>query len=588
MDIVLQFIKLLGGLGMFLFGMNTMSTGIERAAGDRMKQIMEKVTSNLFKSVLLGVLVAGLTQSSSATTVMVVGFVNAGILNLSQAVGIIMGANIGTTVTAWIISLNDIPGGTWYLDLIKPDTLAPLALIVGACLMFFGSGKKKGVAGEVITGFGVLFIGMEYMSDSMSVVFDMVPALQNLFAVESNPLVGILIGTGVTALIQSSSASVGMLQAIATTGNLLFATAVPIIMGQNIGTCVTALLASLGTSKNAKRAAMIHLYFNIIGTLVFLTVIYTVQALVGWPFWNDHISATQISIFHSVFNVTTTLLLLPFNKFLVWLANFTLRDKEQESSSPFALLDKRFLSTPAIAISNTKSVMSDMCELAKENVKKCRIMLSQRNTDELQKCRENEEMLDKYEIKLTDYLTQVSDLPLSAADNQRVASYFHMITNIERIGDYCDNLCECIELMEKGKLQFTEKAQKGLETLLAAAENIVDLTFEAFRVCEPEAAKKIEPLEEVIDSLQEQLEKAHMARLKTKECSVEAGVVYLELLSNIERISDHCSNIGVAILQAQPGAGQVTNRHAYLRELHAQMPEDYRVEYEKYKKMYAL
>lgn len=588
MDIVLNLIKMFGGLGMFLFGMHTMSTGLERAAGDRMQRIVEKVTGNLVKSVLLGAFVAAITQSSSATTVMVVGFVNAGILNLSQAVGIIMGANIGTTITAWILSLNDIPGGIWYLDLIKPTTLAPLALIIGACLLFFATNKKRTIVGEFVIGLGILFIGMEYMSDSMGAVFELVPSLQSLFSIESNPVVGLLVGTGVTALIQSSAASVGMLQAIASTGNLLFAAAFPIIMGQNIGTCVTALLSSFGTSKNARRAAMIHLYFNIIGTLIFIIAIYTVQFTVGLPFWNQNISATEISIFHSVFNVTTTILLLPFSKFLVWLANTTLRDKTEEASSPFALLDKRFLATPAIAISNTKTVMSDMFMLAKENVERCRDMIKNHNGNALEKCRENEEMLDKYEIKLTDYLTEVSELPLSAADNQRVASYFHMITNIERIGDYCDNLCECIERLSGGKIRFSEKAEKGLNTLLSAVQNITALTLEAFQVCDPMLARRIEPLEEVIDGLQEQLEKEHMARLKTKECSVEAGVVFLEILSNIERISDHCSNVGVAILQAQPGADHVTNRHEYLKALHAQMPGEYKEEYEKYKEMYAL
>ena len=354
MDIAIQIIKLFGGLGMFLFGMHTMSTGLERAAGNRMRRIMERVTGNLFKSVVLGAVVAALTQSSSATTVMVVGFVNAGILNLSQAVGIIMGANIGTTITAWLLSLNDIPGGVWYLELIKPNTLAPLALVIGAFMLLFCSNKKKIVAGEFVIGLGILFIGMEYMSDSMEVVFNLVPSLQNLFAGESNPLVGVLIGTGVTAIIQSSAASVGMLQAIASTTALSFNSAFPIIMGQNIGTCVTALLSSIGTSRNAKRAAMIHLYFNIIGTVIFMTVIYLLQFCIGLPFWYSSVRAVDISIFHSIFNVCTTLLLLPFSKLLIWLANHTLRSGKHDAEDPFALLDSRFFSTPPIAIANMK------------------------------------------------------------------------------------------------------------------------------------------------------------------------------------------------------------------------------------------
>ena len=310
--IVLQIIRLFGGLGMFLFGMHTMSTGLERAVGNKMQKIMEKVTGNLLKSVVLGAVVAALTQSSSATTVMVVGFVNAGILNLNQAVGIIMGANIGTTITAWILSLNDIPGGVWYLDLIKPTTLAPLALVCGAFMLLFCKSKKKTVIGEFIIGLGVLFIGMEYMSDSMDVVFNQVPSLQSLFAADSNPFVGVLIGAGVTAVIQSSAASVGMLQAIASTGTLTFNAAFPIIMGQNIGTCVTALLSSVGANRNAKRTAMIHLYFNVIGTVIFMLGFYAIHFTIGLPFWQSVIRATDISIFHSFFNVVTTLMLLPF------------------------------------------------------------------------------------------------------------------------------------------------------------------------------------------------------------------------------------------------------------------------------------
>lgn len=587
MTIVLQIIRLFGGLGMFLFGMNTMSSGLERAAGNKMQQIMEKVTGNLVKSVLLGAAVAALTQSSSATTVMVVGFVNAGILNLNQAVGIIMGANIGTTITAWILSLNDIPGGIWYLDLIKPTTLAPLALVIGAAVLMFCKDKNKKVIGEFITGLGVLFIGMEYMSDSMDVVFNEVPSLQNLFAADSNPFVGVLIGAGVTAIIQSSAASVGMLQAIASTGVLTFNAAFPIIMGQNIGTCVTALLSSIGANRNAKRTAMIHLYFNIIGTIIFMTAFYAVQLLVGIPFWSDTMSAANISVFHSVFNVVTTVLLLPFTGFLIWLANKTLREKNAEEDNPFALLDSRFFSTPPIAISNAKKAMVNMCSVANKNVEYCRQMLKNKNTELSAAFTENEDILDKYEIRLSSFLTQLSELTLSEADNERVAGYFHMVTNIERIGDYCDNIRECTERLINAKLSFTDKAEHDLNVMLSAIEEITDMTFNAFSLCDTQLTKKIEPLEEVIDSLQEQLESEHMRRLKDKECNVEAGAIYLEIISNAERISDHCSNIAVAILQAQRDK-DVSNRHEYLRKLHANMPGNFKADYEMYKEKYYL
>ena len=589
MDIALQILALFGGLGMFLYGMNTMSTGLERAAGDKLRNIMEKVTGNIFKSVVLGAVVAALTQSSSATTVMVVGFVNAGILTLNQAVGIIMGANIGTTITAWILSLNDLPGDVWYLAVIKPTNLAPAAIIIGAALLFFCKKKNIQTIGEFLVGLGLIFIGMEYMSDSMEVVFESVPSLQNVFAGQNNPLFGILVGTVITAIIQSSAASVAMLQAVASSTTVMFSSAFPIIMGQNIGTCVTALLSAIGANKNAKRTAMIHLYFNIIGTLVFLIIIYAIQFTIGLPFWNSAISATDISIFHSIFNVAATLMLIPFSKVLVFLVQKTIRDKdtEEDTESPFALLDDRFLSTPSIAINNIHTVMSNMCGVAKENVMLCRKMLNSKDMTLSDKIIENEELLDEYEIKLTAYLTKVSDTQLSQSDNEKSAAYFHLVNNIERIGDYCDNVREDVEKLINDKIDFSAQAIDGLKVMFDAVENIMELTFQAFSWDDISLVSKIEPLEEVVDSIQEKLERAHMKRLNQKECSVEAGVVFLEIISNMERISDHCSNIGVAILQAKSDARAV-DRHEYLRLLHAEMPGEYKEDYEFYKHKYAL
>ena len=589
MDIALQILALFGGLGMFLYGMNTMSTGLERAAGDKLRNIMEKVTGNIFKSVVLGAVVAALTQSSSATTVMVVGFVNAGILTLNQAVGIIMGANIGTTITAWILSLNDLPGDVWYLAVIKPTNLAPAAIIIGAALLFFCKKKNIQTIGEFLVGLGLIFIGMEYMSDSMEVVFESVPSLQNVFAGQNNPLFGILVGTVITAIIQSSAASVAMLQAVASSTTVMFSSAFPIIMGQNIGTCVTALLSAIGANKNAKRTAMIHLYFNIIGTLVFLIIIYAIQFTIGLPFWNSAISATDISIFHSIFNVAATLMLIPFSKVLVFLVQKTIRDKdtEEDTESPFALLDDRFLSTPSIAINNIHTVMSNMCGVAKENVMLCRKMLNSKDMTLSDKIIENEELLDEYEIKLTAYLTKVSDTQLSQSDNEKSAAYFHLVNNIERIGDYCDNVREDVEKLINDKIDFSAQAIDGLKVMFDAVENIMELTCQAFSWDDISLVSKIEPLEEVVDSIQEKLERAHMKRLKQKECSVEAGVVFLEIISNMERISDHCSNIAVAILQAKSDARAV-DRHEYLRLLHAEMPGEYKEDYEFYKHKYAL
>ncbi len=587
MEIVVQFIKLFGGLGMFLYGMNTLGSGLERAAGNRLQSIMEKVTGNLFQSVFLGIVVTALIQSSSATTVMVVGFVNAGILNLYQAVGIIMGANIGTTVTAWILSLNDISGGTWYLDLIKPSTLAPIALIAGAVFILFCKAPRKKNIGALMMGFGILFIGMEYMSDAMDVVFARVPAIGSLFAQEFHPLAGVLVGTAVTAIIQSSSASVGMLQAIASTGVLSFHAAFPIIMGQNIGTCVTAMLSCIGANINARRTAMLHLYFNVIGTILFMSAFYGVQALGRVPFWNAAMSATDISVFHSCFNVITTILLLPFAKGLVYLATKSVKDTVGEQDDRFALLDSRFYTTPSIAIANAKKAMIEMGMLAYSNVCLCQSMMASGNLSKLSELEENEDLLDEYEIRLTESLTRISELTVNEEDSVQVSSYLRMVTNIERIGDYCDNIREDMFRLAEIKAEFTPQGKREMATLMAAIEEITRMTIEAFEACDMEKARRIEPLEEVIDSLQESLESAHMARLKRKECHAEAGVVFLGVISNAERIADHCSNIAVAILQIKPETG-VSNRHAYLRELHATMPGEYKAFYEQYQAKYAI
>lgn len=588
MGIALQILALFGGLGMFLYGMHTMSTGLERAAGDRLRRIMQRVTGNLVKSVVLGAVVAALTQSSSATTVMVVGFVNAGILTLYQAVGIIMGANIGTTITAWLLSLNNLPDDVWYLTLIKPDTLAPAAIIIGAGLLFFCQKKNIKTIGEFLVGLGLIFIGMQFMSDAMKVVFDTYPQLNHLFEGQSNPFVGLLVGTGVTAIIQSSAASIAMLQAVASSTTVIFASAFPIIMGQNIGTCVTTLLSSIGANKNAKRAALIHLYFNIIGTLLFLLVIYTSHAIFTLPFWSSVINATYISVFHSVFNVTCTIVLLPFSKYLVLLAQKTIKDdKEEVKENPFALLEERFLVTPSIAIDNARTVMSDMFGVAKENVMYCRKMLKKKDLKYTEKMIANEELLDEYEIKITSYLTLISEEHLSPIDNEKTSAYFHLVNNIERIGDYCDNIRQSIEKLINENIEFSEDAEHGLNVLFNAVDNIMELTFQAFAMEDMSLVSKIEPLEEVVDGIQEKLEKKHMKRLKDKKCTVEAGVLFLEIISNTERISDHCSNIGVAMLQASSDS-RAFDRHEYLRRLHAEMPGNYREDYDYYKNKYSL
>ncbi len=584
MDIFFSIVKMFGGLGMFLYGMNAMSSGLERVAGNKMKMIIEKVTGNIFKSVILGIIVAALTQSSSATTVMVVGFVNAGVMSLPQAAGVIMGANIGTTITAWILSLSSIEGGVWYLDIIKPDNLAPIALFVGSFLMLMG-GKESRRAnfGGIVVGFGIIFIGMKYMQESIGEN----PIFMKMFSADVNPLAGVGIGAGVTAIIQSSAASVGMLQAVANMGILTFSTAFPIIMGQNIGTCVTAMLSSIGASKNAKRAAMIHLYFNVIGTVVFMLAIYLLKYTIGLSFWDETVSAANISTFHSIFNVTNTLIMLPFTGALVKLANFSISDKESDRRSPASLIDDRFLSTPSVAILQTKKAMIGMAKIALENVTLCRDMIKNKNFKLKDKLKENEAMLDDLEIELSNYLTNLSDRTLSMQESQEVAGYFHMVNDIERIGDYCENIMQSALEMRSGGFSFTDDGNRELGVLFKSVENITRLTIEAFERDDVRLAKKIEPLEEVIDELKEKLGNNHMERLKKRECNVEIGTIYMEILSNLERIADHCSNMGVAMVKQNYTVNDF-NTHIYLNTVHKDMPEHYKEDYESFKEEYLM
>lgn len=587
MEIFNTVIKLLGGLGMFLFGMKIMSEGLEKSTGDKMKDIIESLTSNIIKAVLVGAAVAALTQSSSATTVMVIGFINAGMMTLRQGVGVIMGANIGTTVTAQILRLSGgaAEGTPWFLAIFNPDFLAPFALIVGAMFIFMsGKREKLKCVGEIVIGFGILFIGMQYMESSVSMFKD-APQFQQMFASMTNPFLGILAGAGVTALIQSSSASVGILQAVATTGAISFSAAVPIIMGQNIGTCITAILSSIGANKNAKRAACVHLYFNIIGTVIFLIVIYSFKAFI--PFWESPVGKGDIANFHTIFNVVNTIILLPFAGGLVKLANMTIRTSAEEVTGPAAFLDKRFLSTPSVAISNATKAIVEMAKTARQNVQYCLDMIKGGNADFVDNMSENENILDQLEISLTNYITEIADTPLNAEENKLISGYFHTVKDIERIGDYCDNIADSIKMMVEQKIKFTDYGKAGLSVFFAAVEHITDLTVKAFEANSTELAERIEPLEEVIDDIKEELEINHTDRLKRKVCSVEAGVVFLEILSNLERIADHCSNIGVAIIQNKCETPNF-NTHEYLRKIHKEMPDRYRMDYIHFSEKYAL
>ncbi|MDK2798893.1 MAG: phosphate:Na+ symporter [Clostridiales bacterium] len=579
---ILDFLTLFGGLGLFLYGMKIMGDGLEKAAGEKMQKIIEAMTSNIFKGVLVGAVVTAIIQSSSATTVMVVGFVNAGIMRLTQAVGIIMGANIGTTVTAQILRLGDIDKSVWYLAMLKPKTLAPLAIAIGVALVIFSKKKKLNNIGEIFTGFGILFIGMGTMEGAVHALRDL-PQFKQAFTAFSNPILGVMVGAGVTAIIQSSSASVGILQAVASTGLVTFSSAVPIILGQNIGTCITALLSSIGANKNAKKAAMIHLFFNVIGTTIFLIVIYTFQGLVGFSFWDSSINRGNIADFHTIFNISNTLILIPFAGLLVKFAHLTVRGKEGDMIQQH--LDERFLSTPSVAVSQTVKEVVRMSKVAEKNVLLGIDAILNKSTNVFGEIEDNEEIIDKMESDITKYLIKIADEPLSNEENKLVSGVFHIITDIERIGDHAVNLGEIAAYMNQESIEFSDLAKQELAAITDVTKEILSLALAAHEKQDIILAKKIQPCEDIIDLFKETLRVKHIDRLTQQKCDPKAGVIFLDIITNLERIADHCSNIGIAVEQLH-SEKTYFDPHQYLHQLHKSQDKEYMDIYQEYKEKY--
>lgn len=561
-------IALLGALAIFLFGMSTMTSGLEKLTSGKLASLLEKLTDNIFKGVLLGAVVAGMVHSSAATTVMCIGFVNAGILKLRQAVGVIMGANIGTTITAQILRLGGLSDENLFLALLKPEMLGPLTAFVGILFFsFFNSGRKKTV-GQILIGLGLLFIGIKSMESALAPLTEL-EAFQQLFIRFSNPVLGIAVGAAITALIQSSTASVAILQALSASGVVTFSTAMPIIMGQNIGTCVTAILSSIGASRNAKRTAAVHLYFNVIGTAFFLVVLYGLNALIGLPFWQDTMDYGSIANLHSFFNIACTALLLPFNRQLVKLVEWTIPDSG--AADPVStVLDPRFLSTPSVALERARTVVIQMGELARSNYHLAVELLSHYDQKQLDLLNEQEEALDHMEGSLDQYLVQLSRHSLDAKDSDLVSDLLHALSDFERIGDYVVNLSESAAALNSAALSFSPKAQAELDSLCAAVGEALDQVLEAYRAHDAYAAFRVEPLEEVVDLITAALRERHVERLKTGECTVEVGTQFLELLTNLERISDHCSNAAVRVIHqvAEKDSLVRSDIHAYLHQLH--------------------
>ena len=570
---ITDIITLVGAIATFLFGMSTMTDGLEKLSSGRLEGILERLTSNVWKGVLLGALVTGLIQSSAATTVMCVGFVNAGIMRLEQTVGIIMGANIGTTVTAQLLRLGDISSDNVFLALLKPSVLGPLLAAVGVVLYLFLKGGRRRIVGQIALGLGILFIGMNTMERAVSGLQDL-PEFRQLFSAFSNPLLGILTGAAVTALIQSSSASMGILQAVSSTGLVRFHTAIPLIMGQNIGTCITALLSSIGASRNAKRTAMIHLLFNVIGTVFFLVVLYAGNALFHFPFWDDVMDMGYIANLHLAFNVACTLLLLPFHKLLVKIVERLVPGGDDEAPE-VSFLDERFLSSPSVALEQARSAVINMGERAQEDLKLAVELLSDYDEKKLEWLMENEAAIDKLENTLDSYLVKLTDRALTDPESALVSELLHTLTNFERIGDYAVNVSEIASTLHQRGIGFSDTARKEADALTRAVEDILETTLACYRDRDHDLARHVEPLEEVVDLMDDVLKNRHIERLKAGTCTVELGTQFLELLINLERISDHCSNVAMLIVRQTAPAGQhLPDTHTYLKYLHSGGDQD--------------
>ena len=558
----LDILGLIGGLALFLFGMQLMGNALEKKASGQLKNVLEKMTGNPFKGFILGVLVTCVIQSSSATTVMVVGFVNSGIMKLRQAIYIIMGANIGTTITSWILSLTGLEGDVWYITMFKPSTFVPVLALIGVIFFVFLKDHKKKDIGMILLGFSTLMTGMESMSGAVSGLKD-VPEFANILTTFTNPILGVVAGAVLTAIIQSSSASVGILQALSSTGAIKFGAAVPIIMGQNIGTCVTALISCIGANKNARRTAFVHLYFNIIGTIVLLSLFTAAKYALNLHFLDTMvIDEFWIAIVHSAFNITATILWLPFTRLLEKLACLTVRDTETKEK--YEMLDERLLVTPAVAVEQSKSVAVSMAEISVATIHDSLSLLSDFNQNVYDAVMSGEDKVDKYEDRLGSYLVKLSSTELTDADNMETAKLLHIINDFERISDHSVNILQSAEEINAKKLEFSGDAKRELSVMMDAVSEIVDLAYDSFVYGNLDSAVQVEPLEEVVDTLKDSIKSKHIARLQKGECTIELGFVLTDLLTNLERVSDHCSNIAGCMLEMAHNDMEI---HKYLRSV---------------------
>lgn len=583
---IFDVLTMLGGLALFLYGMNAMGEGLAKISGGKLERILEKLTSNRIKAVILGAFVTAVMQSSSATTVMVVGFVNSGIMKLSQAIGIIMGANVGTTITAWILSLSGIESDNLFMQFLKPSNFSPVLAVIGIIfIMFFKSQKKKDI-GMILVGFAILMFGMDTMSGAVKPLAD-VPEFTGVLTMFSNPVLGMLVGALFTAIIQSSSASVGILQALCVTGSVTYGTAFPIIMGQNIGTCVTALLSGIGANKSAKRASLVHLYFNVIGTVVFMTAFYSINSVLAFPFIEMTAGPAGIAVTHSIFNVVATVILLPFIKVIERLAYVTVKEggEEKERHERNALLDERFLERPSFAIQRCKQVAVEMAELSRTAMLNSMSLIEHYDGKLEELVLRDEDEVDRYEDELGSYLVKLSSKNLSQSDSRTLSMILHCISDFERISDHAVNIQKAAEKKKEKKIKFSDKAVAELTVFTRAITDILNLSVDVFSKADDDEARDIEPLEEVIDRLNKKVKKRHVKRLQNGKCTIDAGLLLNEFATNFGRVADHCSNIGVCVIQLKEDA---FDTHEYLDTLDKGRDTPFHIKYAAYKNLYKL
>lgn len=584
---VYDILNLLGGIALFLFGMHTLSASLEKLAGGKLETWLEKATSKPIKGVVLGAIITAVIQSSAATTVMIIGFVNSGLMKLSQAIGVIMGANIGTTATSWLLSLQSISGsdGFSFLNLLKPTTFTPVLAVIGVILIMFTKSDKKKTIGMILAGFAVLMFGMNSMSSATAGLAEN-ETFCNILMMFSNPVLGVVAGAVLTAVLQSSSASIGILQSIAiSTGKVTYSVALPLLLGQNIGSCVTALISSVGANKPAKRVAFVHLYFNVIGTVVFLSIFYLLNAFISMPFMEESLNAVGIAVIHTGFNVLATVLFLPFTKQLEKLACLTVRDDSNDEKLTPMLLDERLLKTPSVAIEQCRNVCIRMARLTQETLKMSMEVVT---TFDAKKCAEvidNENAIDIFEDKIGSYILKISSKDLSENDSKIVSSMLHTIGDLERISDHAVNIVEAAEEMHSKKIKFSQQALRELPVIVNAVSEILDMSINAFVNNDVNLAKNVEPLEDVIDQLRSDLKTRHIERLRNGKCTIELGFILQDLLTNFERVSDHCSNIAVYLIQISDNS---MDTHEYMNELKKLDRSEFMDEFNDYKNKYIL